>query len=460
MTGAPSGNLLSQVSAVITERMGLSFPEERHADLARGLKTAGQELGFDNVDAFAQWLTGRELTSRQIEMIASHLTVGETYFFRDPASFDALGRVILPSIIATRPDAGRTLRLWSAGCCTGEEAYSLAISCTRAMPVPGVRNISILGTDISAKFLAKAEAGTYTAWSFRGEPAWLRPNYFSPGPGNNFTINPDIKALVQFSYLNLADDSYPSLSNRTNAMDVIFCRNVLMYFTPDHQQRVVASLYRCLVNGGYLLVNPAEVSTALFSMFDVENIGDVIVYRKSGSPRYARWPSRDVLSQVPAVPIPEPEWVAASEPPAPVRPTSSLPPIAEPIPETALARARTYANDGRLEVALTLCQDAIAADRTSDAAHFLHATICQELGRFADAVTSLENVLYLEPDFVLAHHALGGLHKRLGRRKESARHIRIALKLLSARNRDDIVPDSDGMTCGRLIEAVRAMAEA
>jgi chemotaxis protein methyltransferase CheR len=120
---------------------------------------------------------------------------------------------------------------------------------------------------------------------------------------------------------------------------------------------------------------------------------------------------------------------------------------------------RAYANQGRLDEALASCRDAIEADRTNPVAQFLYATICQELGRLEEAVGALGKVLYLDQDFILAHHALGGLYKRLDRQKESRRHIAVALKLLSARGRDEIVSESDGMTCGRLMESVRAMAE-
>ena len=122
--------------------------------------------------------------------------------------------------------------------------------------------------------------------------------------------------------------------------------------------------------------------------------------------------------------------------------------------------ARTHANQGRLEEALTSCRNAIAADRTDPAAHFLYAAICDELGRLEEAVAALGRVLYLDQDFVLAHHALGGLYKRLGKQKESRRHLAVALDLLSARSRDELVPESDGMTCGRLVESVRAMTGA
>ena len=446
MIAALDRTLLGEASSLIAERMGLHFPEERWPDLARGLDTAGQELGFKYPDACLRWLMTGELTTRQIETLASHLTVGETYFFRDPASFEALGREILPPLVARRSEVGRTLRMWSAGCCTGEEAYSLAITCARALPDLRAWNVSILATDINPRFLAKAEAGVYSEWSFRGAPGWLRERFFSPAPDKKLAIDPAVKNLVHFGYLNLAEDVYPSLHDHTNAMDVIFCRNVLMYFTPGHQRRVAAALHSCLVDGGYLLVNPAEASAALFPMFAMENIGGVILFRKTSQPaRVESWPGP--VSPAAAPPVP-------AAPPAPAPPITAIKasPRVDP-----LVVARTCANQGRLEEALTSCQDAIAADRTNLAAHFLYAMICHELGRIEEAIAALGKVLYLDQDFILAHHALGGLYKQLGKQKESRRHLAVALDLLAARSRDEIVPESDGMTCGRLVESVRAM---
>jgi chemotaxis protein methyltransferase CheR len=158
--------------------------------------------------------------------------------------------------------------------------------------------------------------------------------------------------------------------------------------------------------------------------------------------------------------VPEPAFVVAPAPPEPVASAPPVTPITASPGENPLTLARTYANQGRLDEALTSCQDAIAAGRTNPATHFLCAAICLELGRLEEAVASLGTVLYLDQDFILAHLALGDLYKRLGKEKESRRHLAIALELLLARSRDEIVPESDGMTCGRLVESVRAMTGA
>ena len=447
--------LLSELSGFIAECMGLHFPEERWPDLARGFQTASQELGLEDSDATLCWLRTREMTARQIETLAGHLTVGETYFFREPQSFEALERDILPPLAAQRREANQTIRLWSAGCCTGEEAYSLAISCARALSDLGTWNVSILATDINPKFLAIAEAGVYPEWSFRGTHGWLRERFFSPAAGKKYLIDPTIRNLVRFGFLNLAEDTYPSLHSQTSAMDVIFCRNVLMYFSPNLQRRVAAALYRCLADDGCLLVSPSEAGTALFPMFAMENVGGISLYRKiSQQPRIESWTGLDPPVLPHGVLESEPRLVAASGASAPASPVT---PITVSPHEEPLRQARTCADLGRLEEALTACKDAITAECSIPASHFLCATICTELGRFEEAIVALRRVLYLDQDSVLAHHALGGLYKRLGRQKESRRHLAVALELLSARSRDEIVPVSDGMTCGRLAESVRAI---
>src|SRR5665213_2110178 len=453
---------LAEVSGLIADRMGLHFPEERWPDLAHELKAASQELGFEYPDACVSWLRNRELTARHIETLANHLTVGETYFFRDPKSFEVLEQEILPSLIAGRLNAGRTLRLWSAGCCTGEEAYSLAITCARALPDRRAWNVSVLATDINLKFIAKAEAGVFSPWSFRGTSDSFREGFFSPAPEKKFRINPAVKNLVHFAYLNLAEDVYPSIHNHTNAMDVIFCRNVLMYLTPDHQRRVVAALRDCLVDGGYLLVNPAEASHSLFPMFAMENIGGVILFRKaSRTTRVESWPGNVLTNPAP----PAPEFIspppAARHPGPPLTlspaPLAPLPPIT-PLPcDEVLRAARVYANQGSLEEALAMGRHAIDVDSTNPAAYYLCAMICHELGRLEESTAMLGKVLYLDQDFILAHYALGGLYKHFGRQRKSKRHLEVVLGLLWARSRDEIVPESDEVTCGRLLESVQVM---
>lgn len=338
----------------------------------------------------------------------------------------------------------------------------MAITCARSLPDIASWNVSVLATDINPKFLAKAEAGLYSAWSFRQPPPWLRDGYFSKASGGKLAIDPKIKRMASFAYLNLAEDSYPAFHNNTCAMDVIFCRNVLMYFSSHHQKRVIAAFHRCLSNGGCLVVNPAEASAALFPMFAMENVEGAIVYRKTSQPgAEATWTP---LAPA-ATPAPLPATFTETAPPPTIvqpplaenSPGGAFAPEAEPEDRGRLAKARAFADQGRLDEALESCRKALEAERANPGAHFLHAVICRELGLFDEAVAAFGKVLYLDQDFILAHHALGLIFSRAGRKREARRHLSVALKLLKAGGRNEIVPESGGMTFGRLIESIQAM---
>src|SRR5262249_41291670 len=162
-----------------------------------------------------------------------------------------------PELIRQRHAAGKQIRMWSAGCCTGEEPYSLAMTLSRLLPNPSNWNITILATDVNPRFLKTAAEGRYTNWSFRGSPESLREQLFQRAHGGASESSPAIKRMVSFAELNLAEDVYPTLMTNTNAMDVIFCRNVLMYFSREHATRVAARLHASLMEGGWLFTSPS-----------------------------------------------------------------------------------------------------------------------------------------------------------------------------------------------------------
>src|SRR3989338_3482902 len=178
MINTISKQLLSQLSELITPLMGLYFPETRWSDLERGIISAARELGFADIEAFITWLGSTPLTKNHVEILANHITVGETYFFRDKESFQVIENRILPELLRSRRESEKRLRIWSAGCCTGEEPYSIAILLSRMIPDLRDWNISILATDINARFLEKASRGVYSEWSFRDAPPGIRETFF------------------------------------------------------------------------------------------------------------------------------------------------------------------------------------------------------------------------------------------------------------------------------------------
>ena len=202
--------LVARLSDFLAQQIGLHFPKERWSDLKRKIAAAAPAFGAPDAESCAQRLLSAPLTRNQIEILASHLTVGETYFLREKKSFDLLEQQIFPELLRARAGAERRLRVWSAGCCSGEEPYSLAILLDRL--IPGFRdwNITLLATDINPEFLRKAADGVYGEWSFRDAPAWLRERYFKKRKNGRFEIDPHIRNRVTFSYLNLAEDVYRS----------------------------------------------------------------------------------------------------------------------------------------------------------------------------------------------------------------------------------------------------------
>ncbi len=493
MTGGLSDQGLSELSRVVAEQTGLHFPRERWSDLERGIRSAALKLGYPDAASCARWLLSAPLTRKGVEILAGELTIGETYFFREKRSFDILAEKILPELARARQGAERRLRIWSAGCCTGEEPYSIAILLDRILPDAGKWNVTILGTDVNTLFLQKASAGVYGDWSFRDAPEWLKRDYFTQIGERRFEIVPRIKEKVAFSFLNLAEDVYPSLANNTNAMDLIFCRNVLMYFTAERMKRAILNFHRSLVDTGWLFVSPTETSPELFSQFCPVHFQDAILYRKGEAPP----PRMEFPYEVEAASHDEASFVATQ--PAPdYFPAPTVPvPLPEPSPDLPVERAmpspyeqalalfeqgnyqeareklqadfssphtaeswallaRICANLGELTEARSWAEKAIGADKLNAGLHYLRSVILQEQGAAEERVAALKRALYLDPNFVLAHFALGNFALQRRNFREADKHFSNVLGLLADYQPDDVLPQSDGLVAGRLKEMVES----
>ncbi len=431
---------LAALAALIERHLGLHFGPHRHADLARGIAGASCELGFPDVAAGADWLLHATLRQSQIELLASHLTIGETYFFREPKTFAALEERVLPELLRARRAGSRRLRVWSAGCASGEEAYSLAITLHRALPDLAEWSVSILGTDINPHALRRAEAGIYSEWSFRATPPGVQQRYFEKLDERRYAIVPAIRAMARFAFLNLAEASYPALLNGTSAIDLLFCRNVLLYFPPDKSARVVERFGAALAEGGWLIGGLAEPFRAP-GLVTVPFDGGTLFRKAAAAPPAIAPPTAR------ATPAPAPLAL-----PAPPR-VLSLPPAARPASAAELAHAS--AGRGDIAAALRHCDVALAGEKLNPALHHLRATILREQGAAAEAERALRRALFLDPDFALAHFALGTLLGQSGRPRDSARHFDHALALLQNLDPAAIVPESDGLTAGRLAEMIR-----
>jgi chemotaxis protein methyltransferase CheR len=453
----------TRVSALIADAIGLHFPDERLPDLQRGLEAVASELGFDDAEAYTDWMLTASLSPADLRVLAAHLTIGETYFCRDAKLFDALARTVLPALLRAREGTGRRLRLWSAGCCSGEEAYSLAILVHQLIPDLSRWRVSILATDINTRFLRKAAAGTYGEWSFRSTPDGFKERWFQRTPDGQYQIAPEVRQLVTFAPGNLVEDEFPALATETNAMDLVLCRNVLMYFTPSQARKVAGKLRRALAEDGWLAVSPSEASRDLFSPLAVRNFPGVVLFTKhagAGGPHELGLQAPNVC----LLPFAEPD------PPSDgLKPSAHDTPALEPIPVPAvepatlggagdvLPQARALANEGRLTEALALCDDWLAAEKSDAAGHYLRALVLLELGDADAASSALQRALYLNPSLAAAHFTFGNLARRRGCSAQSDRHFRNALHVLALSRPEEPVPESDGLSAARLAEIIREL---
>lgn len=495
MNNSLSKPLLSALSGFTVTHMGLQFVGAREKDLERGIKSIAEKMGFSGPDACAEWLLNKPLTTEQIEVLASYLTIGETYFFRDARYFELLEHKLLLERIQTEQYQTKRLRIWSAGCSTGEEAYTIAMLISRLIPHWREWQITVLATDINVQALAYLGQGVYREWSFRDVPAAIKTEYFDRDNEANYHIKPHLKEMVTSNYLNLATDTYPSVDNNTNAMDVIFCRNVLMYFAPEQAAKVVRQLAHCLVPGGWLIVSPCECGQPYFNemqsvQFPTETGANATVYQKLTEQQIAdklleqKTLSHPIKPFIKQRQVTDFEVKSQSTNKSPISnhvvyPADSATdyqraqqyyqeglykhailaieqttsPATGSIENMELL-ARSYANLGQLDVALVWIHHAVKKDKTNVKLLYLHALILTELSHYDKAMTAFKEILYLDHSFILAHFNLGHIALHFGLKKEANKYFCNAMKLASHYGIEEVIPESEGLTVGRLLEVI------
>lgn len=280
---------------------GLQLPEWVLVARVRDRMAA---LGLTDADDYLSRLEGRG-GGRELDALAEALRVGETRFFRHRAHVGALRRVVAPELAARRAGE-RKVRGWSAGCASGEEAYTLAILLAEAMPPESGWDLEVLATDISEEALETARAGVYPAAALEEVPAAVRERWFRAGPRRGTVRVADLLAeRVRFERRNLLD---PVLPRR---LDVILCRNVLIYFDPAARARTVERLIESLAPGGYLFLGYAE-SLREFGALEALSTKDGVVYRRAVDRR------RSIVNRPESKKLPEPAPAKRAERPAPV----------------------------------------------------------------------------------------------------------------------------------------------
>lgn len=446
---------IALASRVIAKRLGLHYPENKYTDLSSGINHAAVELGFgEKKEEFISRVIDQTLSGKEFDVLAEQLTIGETYFFRDRKILDAFREMIIPAIVKERENTTRTIRIWSAGCCSGEEPYTLAIILTEIIPDITSWNILILATDINRRFLQKARNGIYTPWSFRETPVEIQHKYFTHS-GKQFEISPRIRNMVKFMPLNLVSDPFPTESTDTRSMDVIFCRNVLMYFSSETARKVGAKFYHSLADNGWYITSQVELSDELIPTLAKISYQNSFLYHKV--PRRTESGKKE---QINANRRPSPHPVAPHRKdttavhqllkkpqPDSAKPSPDKAPEPEPDP---LSLARDHANHGEFSHAAKQLEQLIVDDRVNPEAFYLLGMVLFEQGEMDEAEKNLKKALYLDPHHLMAHFQMLTLCLRAGNKKQAQIHRRNIDKMLEEYQDEQVIPESEGMTAGNL----------
>jgi chemotaxis protein methyltransferase CheR len=494
---------LDRFRAAIIERVGLQFDDAKLGFLGEVLQRRLDRLGRSS-ETYLRDLEDRSARG-EITALAQELTVGETYFFRNNEQFRALVEVVLPERMRVHR-APKVLRLLSAGCASGEEAYSMAIAVREAMADPAWE-VVIRAVDLNPAVLEKAARGRYSSWAFRDTPPDIQRKWFHV-EGRELVLEDAVRAAVTFDNGNLASDD-PELWQPA-AYDAIFCRNVLMYFAPEQMRAAIARIAQSLVPGGFLFLGSAETLRGVSEAFHLRHSHETFYYElKEGShPTYR--PPAPISGSIPAgAPIMPMNgvmngamigamngaWVdairAASERvaalvPMPVAAASPVGPPALPWdlapaldllrrerftealdhvrsgplavekdPDMLLLEAALLAHSGQLVAAEDACLRLLLIDELNAGAHYLLALCREHCGHRERAREHDRVAAYLDPSFAMPRLHLGLLARRAGDRIAARRELAQALVLLRREDASRLLLFGGGF--GR--EALMALCE-
>jgi len=266
------------LSDLIHEYCGLSFDHDMLFMLQRRLAPRLEYLGLPDFGRYYRLLRYDPRQRGELEMAAEALTTNETYFYREPHQLRAFAQEILPLLAERRAEAKR-LRIWCAGCSSGEEAYTVAVLLLQSGLFEGWK-LEVLGSDITRRVLAVARAGAYGPHAFRTAEAELVKPYFRL-EGGKWQAREPLQKLVSFTHMNLLDEW---AARCLGTMDVVFCRNVLIYFDLEARKRAVRTFYHQLAEGGYFLLGHAESLLHVTTDFEIAQLRQDLVYRKPFNP--------------------------------------------------------------------------------------------------------------------------------------------------------------------------------
>lgn len=484
-------NNYKKFKSFIAEQTGLHFPERKRADLERGVLEALGKSRHASIETYFRILASDK---DEMDRLITRLTVGETYFYRDQNQFRLLENDVFPNLISEKVATTRRLRVWSAGCASGEEPYSIAIILRELIPYFDTWDTLILATDINRLALEKAAKAQYGKWSFRSMPETWLDRYFSISGKERYLLSDPIKNSVSFCQLNLKSNVYPSFANNTCDLDLIICRNVSIYFKQETTDEIMGRFYDCLTDGGYLLVGASDPIPPA-EKFWARSYSGAFIYQKKSTDFEARQKPRKrqpAAIQVQPIAAPPAQVTAPrasavrkkreaekkedkktekTEAPAkvdllaegqallemgqPALAADKLKAKLEQDPasvQALLLMAKVEVARGHLRRAQRWAERVIEANKLNVQAHYLLSAIHQGLGSEDKAIDALKKTIYLDKGFIAAHFSLGCLFKKQNKIFMAEKAFKNVVRLMVGRPKDEIVPETNGITYGKLLQ--------
>ena len=405
---------LARLRVLLSRAAGLVFEDSRRDSLAFCLAERLRATGDPDV---ATYLRRVELPgAAELQPLLDEVTIQETHFFRNPPQVRALRRHVLPELVREASTRGRRIRIWSAGCSTGDEPYTVAMLLRELLPSTAGWDIKVIATDISAGALTAARQATYGARALQLATPDQLARFFVPTADGRHQVRPEVCELVEFRHANLVRDPPPG-----DGLDLVLCRNVTIYFDRDTTRSLVRRLHGSLRDGGYLFLGHSETLWQVSTDFRLVTLGTgagaAFVYRRPDdrTDPVAVLPDRRT-EQEPPLPVPQARGAARRPADAVVLP--------------ALTEVRDALTDGRYADAAGMARAVAAADPLTADGHYLLGRALVEAGEDRQALPALRRAVYLAPYMGLAHFLLAGVLARCGDPGAASREYRAAAQTL------------------------------
>lgn len=486
MKVALSQQQFDALRTLLQREAGLVFDDTRRDSLGYSVAERLRESGSRDVDAYLARL--QEPVERQ--RLLDEVTIQETHFFRNPPQIRALRKYVLPELVRRADTHGRRLRVWSAGCSTGEEAYSVAMMLRELIPPSAGWDVKVLATDVSQRALEAAHAARYGSRAVMLASPEELARFFVP-VDDGHEVRPEIRELVEFRHHNLVTEPVPFPSNEH--VDLVLCRNVTIYFGRDTTRALMARLHQGLRDGGYLFLGHSETLWQVSEDFHLVALGSgdsaafvyrrldelaserraVLPERRTGQdpkPAERRVRARRAAGKVEAtktetgkretgkretIKAIKADKPARTAPKVPAQPSAAEAPTAD----RFVADARAALARGDYAAAAELADQAVGQEPLRAEAFYLRGLAMVDLGQDEGALVELRKAVYLDPEMGFAHFLLAGVLDRLGDGAAACREYSAAADTLGLAPGDATAEELGGRSVRELAQLCRRLEQ-